>query len=128
MAQLLGVECQFTIDTRERPFEGSECAIVVLEDAEEPAKMGSSLFLQLHQFLYHARKGAEIHQAMEENRITGIPKLKLFSATFHNLARFLYIVVAWAKASSYIITRIDQKMKSARDNELPSATKNGYLD
>lgn len=100
MAQLLGVEYQFTIDTRERPFEGSECVIVVLEDAEEPAKMGCSLLLQLHQFLYHAWKGAEIHQAMEENRITGIPKLKLFSATFHNLARFLYIVVAGLKVPS----------------------------
>ncbi|EEQ29692.1 uncharacterized protein MCYG_02511 [Microsporum canis CBS 113480] len=124
MAQLLGVEYQFTIDTRERPFEGSECVIVVLEDAEEPAKMGCSLLLQLHQFLYHAWKGAEIHQAMEENRITGIPKLKRSLVRIsHNEMRLFDLLPTRQQAYlSYITTRIDQEMKSARDNELPSAT------
>lgn len=34
MCHLLGLQCQFIMDTRERPFGGSECVIVVLEDEE----------------------------------------------------------------------------------------------
>lgn len=34
MCRLLSPECQFIMDTRERPFGGSECIIVVIEDEE----------------------------------------------------------------------------------------------
>ncbi|KAM5446987.1 hypothetical protein MaudCBS49596_006167 [Microsporum audouinii] len=90
------------MDTQKRPFGGSECVIVVLEDTEG-SKWAVRFLLQFQRFPRHIELVVErevaLRLAIEKNAITGIPKLKTFSATFNNLARFPYIAVEWAEGT-----------------------------
>jgi hypothetical protein len=102
MCHLLGLECQFVMDTRERPFGGSECVVVVLEDAQG-SKWAVRFPLQFHQFPKHVEltilREAELRLSIEKNKIGGIPRLITYSATFNNPARFPYMVVEWAEGT-----------------------------
>ncbi|KFZ04010.1 hypothetical protein V502_10481 [Pseudogymnoascus sp. VKM F-4520 (FW-2644)] len=102
MCRLLGLQCQFIMDTRERPFGGSECVIVVLED-EEGSKWAVRFPLQFRAFRDHVvltvKREAELRLAIEKVGILGITKLNTFSATFDNPARFPFIVSEWAEGT-----------------------------
>lgn len=102
ISRFLGLECCFIMDTQKRPFGGSECVIVVLEDTEG-SKWAVRFLLQFQRFPRHielvVEREAALRLAIEKNAITGIPKLKTFSATFNNLARFPYIAVEWAEGT-----------------------------
>lgn len=102
MHRLLGLKCQFIMDTRERPFGGSECVIVVLKDEKE-SKWAVRFPLQFRAFPEHVvltvRREAELRLAIEKAGIQGITKLKAFCATFDNPARFPFIVSEWAEGT-----------------------------
>jgi hypothetical protein len=102
MHRVLGLKCQFIMDTRERPFGGSECVIVVLED-EKKTKWAVPFPLQFRAFPEHVmltvKNKAELRLAIEKAGISGITKLKAFSATFDSPARFPFIVSEWAEGT-----------------------------
>lgn len=102
MCRLLGLQCQFIMDTRERPFGGSECVIVVLED-EKGSKWAVRFPLQFRAFREHVmltiKKEAELRLAIEKANITGITRLNTFSTTFDNPAGFPFIVFEWAEGT-----------------------------
>lgn len=102
MCRLLGLKCQFIMDTRQRPFGGSECVIVVLE-YEKGSKWAIRLPLQFRAFPEHAvltvKKEADLRLAIEKAGIQGIMRLRAFSATFENPARFPFIVSEWAEGT-----------------------------
>lgn len=102
MCHLLGRDCQFVMNTRERPFGGSERVIVVLEDTQS-SKWAVRFPLQFHQFPKHVEltilRVAELLLTIEKNKIASIPRLNTFSATFDNLARLPYMVVEWAEGT-----------------------------
>lgn len=102
MCSLLGLQCQFIMDTRQRPFRGSECIIVVLED-EEGLKWAVRFPLQFRAFPEHVvmtvKREAELRLAIEEAGIAGITKLKAFSATFDNPVRFPFLVSECAEGT-----------------------------
>lgn len=91
MSHLLGLTCDFIMDTRERPFGGSECVVVVLQDTAG-SKWAVRFPLQFHQYPKHVEmtilKEVELRLAIESKMIAGIPKLKTFNASFNNPARF----------------------------------------
>ncbi|ELR01862.1 hypothetical protein VC83_06314 [Pseudogymnoascus destructans] len=74
MGHFLGRECQFIMDTRERPFGGSECVIVVLED-KEGSKWAVRFPLQFRAFREHVvltiKREAELRLAIEKAKIPG---------------------------------------------------------
>ncbi|KFY67772.1 hypothetical protein V497_00236 [Pseudogymnoascus sp. VKM F-4516 (FW-969)] len=100
LSRLVGLQCQFIMDSRDRPFGGSECVIVVLED-EAGSKWAVRFPLQFRAFPAHVvqkvKREVELRQAIEKAGIQGIMKLKAFSATFDNPARFPFIVSEWAE-------------------------------
>lgn len=102
MSRLLGLQCQFIMGSRDRPFGGSECVIVALED-EAGSKWAVRFPLQFRAFPAHVvqtvKKEVELRQAIEKAGIQGIMKLKAFSATFDNPARFPFVVSEWAEGT-----------------------------
>ncbi|OBT74311.1 hypothetical protein VF21_06877 [Pseudogymnoascus sp. 05NY08] len=101
--------------TRERPFGGSECVIVVFED-EGGLKRAVRFPLQFRAFPEHVvltvKKEVELRLAIEKAGVQGIPRLKAFKYT----------------ATSYITTLINRKIKRAENNKLPGATVSECLD
>lgn len=100
MCLLLSLKSQFVMSTRERPFGGSECVIVVLQD-EEGSKWAVRFQLQFREFPEHVvltvKKEVELRLAIGTAGVPGIPRLKTFSATFDNPARFPFIVSEWSE-------------------------------
>ncbi|KFY74438.1 hypothetical protein V499_05554 [Pseudogymnoascus sp. VKM F-103] len=154
MCDLLGLKCQFIIDTRKRPFGASECVIVVLED-EKGLKWAVRFPLQFRAFPEHVmvtvRREAELRLAIEKAGIQGIMRMMAFSATFDNPVRFPFIVFEWAEGTQLRWTEsfpavsqrdkvhrkyshfiyhnpINRKIKRAENNKLPGATISECLD
>ncbi|OBT82269.1 hypothetical protein VE02_08904 [Pseudogymnoascus sp. 03VT05] len=82
---------------------------------------------------------AELRLAIEKVGIAGITRMKAFSATFDNPARFPFIVSEIvldllqiqskeSTATSYITTLINREIKRAENNKLPGATVSECLE
>ncbi|KFY00197.1 hypothetical protein O988_03455 [Pseudogymnoascus sp. VKM F-3808] len=102
LSRLLGLQCQFIMDSLDRPFGGSECVIVVLKD-EAGSKWAVRFPLQFRAFPGHVvrtvKKEVELRQAIEKAGIQRITKLKAISSTFDNPARFPFVVSEWAEGN-----------------------------
>ncbi|OBT46060.1 hypothetical protein VE00_02881 [Pseudogymnoascus sp. WSF 3629] len=146
MHRVLGLKCQFIMDTRERPFGGSECVIVVLED-EKKSKWAVRFPLQFRAFPEHVmltvKNEAELRLAIEKAGISVLHSIVLHVSLSsfpsgqkgrncgglkhiprsHNGRKcFKYT------ATSYITTLINRKIKRAENNKLPGATISECLD
>ncbi|OBT94441.1 hypothetical protein VE01_07189 [Pseudogymnoascus verrucosus] len=139
------------MDTRERPFGGSECVIVVLKD-EEGSKWAVRFPLQFRAFPEHvvltAKREAELRLAIEKSGIARMTRMKAFSATFDNPAQFPFIVSEWVEGTQlrwtesfpelpqrdknirplHVTTLINRKIKRAENNKLPGAAVSECLD
>ncbi|KFZ07804.1 hypothetical protein V501_06207 [Pseudogymnoascus sp. VKM F-4519 (FW-2642)] len=130
MCPLLGVKCQFVMDTRKRPFGGSECVIVVLED-EERSKWAafSATFDNPAQFPFIVSEWAEETQLRWTESYPALPQReKVIRSVARIVLDLLQIQNKEYTATSYITTLINRKIKRAENNKLPGATVSECLD